>query len=34
MVNGLADFINANTKNSHIKYYPCLEYAMIYRHNL
>ena len=28
---GPADFINASTKNSQMKHYPCLRYAMIYR---
>ena len=34
MVIGDADFINANTRNSQMKHYPCLRYAMIYRPNL
>ena len=25
---GLADFLNASTKNSQMKHYPCLRYAM------
>ena len=31
MVNGLDDFINANTKNSEITHCSCLRYTIIYR---
>ena len=34
METGLADFINASTKNSQVKHGSCLKYAKIYRPNL
>ena len=34
MVNTLADFINATTKNSQIKHCTCLIYAAIHTPNL